>query len=433
MKLTIIGSGYVGLVTGTCFANAGNDVVCMDIDKDKINSMREGNIPIYEPNLDEMFKNNLNSNRIKLSSDIEESVKHAKVIFLCLPTPTLKNGETDISSIISTCKQIAPLIDSYKIIVTKSTVPVGTTLALKKLVHKQAKADFDIVSNPEFLKEGLAINDFLKPDRIIIGSKSDKAIRILEELYSPFVRTGNPIIKMNETSAELSKYASNSFLATKISFINEMANLSEKLGADIESVRIGITSDSRIGRHFLFPGIGYGGSCFIKDIDAIISTAKKNNSNLKILESVKKINQEQYSVIVKKILLYFDNNIENKKISFWGLSFKPNTDDIRESPSIKIIKKLISKNAKVIAFDPKAIEKTKKLLGKKIEYSNNMYDCLEDSNALVVATEWNIFHSCDLERVKTSLKNKVIFDCRNIYSPQDLKNKGFDYFSIGRK
>jgi len=433
MKISVIGTGYVGLVTGTCLAETGNEVICVDIDKDKIEKMRRGVVPIYEPHLDVLFERNIKANRLKFTTSLDEGLKHGEIIFLALPTPEDEDGSADLSYILKVSEEIGRKIKDYKIIVDKSTVPVGTADKVFKVIAKNASCDFDVVSNPEFLREGFAIDDFLKPERIIIGAHSKKAINIMKKLYDPFVRSGNPIIVMDEKSAELTKYAANSFLATKITFMNEIANYCEKVGADVDKVRAGIGTDSRIGKRFLFPGIGYGGSCFPKDVKALLKDGNDNNYNFKILKAVIEVNDHQKTILVPKIEAYFKNDISGKNIAIWGLSFKPETDDIREAPSIYLMKALLNKGAILTVYDPEAMPNIKKSFGDTLIYKNNMYETIENADALVICTEWSIFRTLDYKKLKKALINPVIFDGRNLYNVEDMQSEGFTYISIGRK
>lgn len=432
MKISVIGTGYVGLVVGTCFAETGNDVICVDIDEKKIKMLRKGDSPIYEPGLEELLKKNIHEKRLTFTTDIQDAIEKAEVIFLSLPTPPTENGSADLRHVIAVAEKIAKYINGYKVIVNKSTVPVGTADKVRAVIAKTAKHEFDVVSNPEFLKEGAAVNDFLKPDRIVVGSRSPRAIGVMQDLFGPFVRTGNPIIIMDERSSELTKYAANAFLATKISFMNEIANLCERVGADVDMVRKGIGTDPRIGLQFLFPGTGYGGSCFPKDVSALAKTSEEYDYDFKILNSVEWVNKQQRILFAKKITSYFKNKLKGKQVTVWGLSFKPNTDDMREAPSVSIIKELLKHDAVVHAHDPVANEEAKKHLGTSIKYFDNNYDALKGADALVVVTEWNEFRRPDFEKMKSLMRGHVIFDGRNIYNPQILEEKGFEYFGIGR-
>lgn len=432
MKLSVIGTGYVGLVQGACFADTGNNVICMDIDEKKINSLKKGTIPIYEPGLEELVRKNVQEGRLEFTTSIKTAVQKSDIIFLCLPTPPSEDGSADLTHVLSVANQIAELANGEKIVVSKSTVPVGTVDKIKRVLKKKAKYPMEVVSNPEFLKEGSALQDSLKPDRVVIGTKSRKAGATLQELYEPFVRTGNPIIVMDERSSEMTKYAANAFLATKISFMNELANLCEEVGADIDSIRRGIGSDPRIGKQFLFPGVGYGGSCFPKDVKALVMTAEKYGNALTILRSVDKVNEEQKRVLLGKLNKHFKNQLKGKTIVLWGLSFKPQTDDIREAPSLVMIRELLGAGAKVRAHDPIANMMVEPLFRGKVEFYENSYDALKDADALLVVTEWNEFRRPDFSKMKKLMKKPVILDGRNIYDPKEMKDKGFIYYSIGR-
>lgn len=433
MKIAVIGTGYVGLVTGTCLAETGNEVICVDIDAEKVAKMRNGVVPIYEPHLDLLFERNIKANRLKFTTTLDEGLSHGDIIFLALPTPEDEDGSADLSYVLNVSEEIGKKIKSYKVIVDKSTVPVGTSERVHAVIAKNAECDFDVVSNPEFLREGFAVDDFLKPERIVIGSSSVKAIAMMQKLYNPFVRSGNPIIIMDEKSAELTKYAANAFLATKITFMNEIANYCEKVGADVDMVRAGMGSDSRIGKRFLFPGIGYGGSCFPKDVKALFKAGMDENYDFKILNSVIEVNDTQKTILLPKINSYFDNNLSNKKIAVWGLAFKPETDDIREAPSIFLMEGLLEKGAKLTVFDPEAMPHIEKRFGDRLTYASSMYDGLQDADALVICTEWSIFRTPDYQKLRKLLKNPVIFDGRNLYNLEDMKAEGFNYYSIGRK
>lgn len=433
-KIAVIGTGYVGLVTGTCLAESGNQVLCVDIDKEKVDKMKQGIVPIYEPHLDNLFHRNIKAGRLNFTTDLKEAVQLAEIIFLALPTPPGEDGSADLSYVLNVSSQIADLVNDYKIVITKSTVPVGTADKIKKIFAEKNKSFVDIVSNPEFLREGFAVDDFMKPDRIVIGTKSEKAKKILTELYKPFVRQGNPIIFMDEKSSELTKYAANAFLALKISFMNEMANLCEKTGADIDMIRLGIGSDERIGKRFLFAGIGYGGSCFPKDVLALSHTASEYHYDFKILNAVMQVNQIQKQVIVQKIKRYFNNQLKDKKIAIWGLAFKPDTDDVREAPAITIIQLLLNEGAKISAYDPEAMNNFKKIFDEtKIQYTNDPYQALENADALVICTEWQLFRNPDFEKMQQLMKAKNIFDGRNIYDLNQMEELPFHYESIGRR
>lgn len=433
MKIAVIGTGYVGLVTGTCFAETGNTVTCVDIDVSKIERLTSGKLTIYEPGLEKIFIRNQKENRLHFTTSLTEGIEGAQIIFLALPTPPGEDGSADLKYILKVADDLGKIIKDYVIIIDKSTVPVGTADKVHAAVAKNATVDFDIVSNPEFLREGVAVDDFMKPDRVVIGTTSERAKKILNDLYLPFVRQGNPIIYMDEKSAELTKYAANSFLATKITFMNEVANLCEKFGADVDMVRKGIGSDERIGRRFLFPGIGYGGSCFPKDVQALAKSAKDVDYNFKILEAVMEINEKQKLHLLPKIKSYFKNGLKNKKIAVWGLAFKPNTDDIREAPALTIIKELLDEGATVTAYDPEAMNNVKALLGNAIQYTDHQYDALQDADALLIATEWSEFRTPDFNKIISLLKNKVIFDGRNLFDLQKMEEMGFHYISVGRK
>ncbi len=433
MNIAVIGTGYVGLVTGTCFAESGNTVICVDNNKDKVEKLKQGIIPIYEPELDVLFERNAKQNRLVFTTDLEDAIKKCSIIFLALPTPPGEDGSADLSYILGVAEQLGKIMTEYKVIVDKSTVPVGTAEKVRAVIAKNAKVDFDVVSNPEFLREGYAVNDFMKPDRVVIGVSGDKARKGMEELYKPFVRQGNPIYFMDERSAELTKYAANAFLAVKISFMNEIANLCELVGADVDQIRIGIGSDTRIGKRFLFPGIGYGGSCFPKDVKALIKSSKDVDYEFKILNSVEEVNAVQKTIIVPKIENYFDGNIAGKTFGVWGLAFKPNTDDIREAPAIYVIEELLKKGAKIKSFDPEGMENMKMVFGNKIEFCDDQYQAISGADALIIATEWSVFRAPDFEKMKGLLKNPVIFDGRNLFELDSIKEKGFDYISIGRK
>ena len=433
MKISVIGTGYVGLVTGTCLAETGNEVLCVDIDENKVKRMLKGEVPIYEPHLDILFERNIKANRLKFTTSLKEGLDHGDIIFLALPTPEDEDGSADLKYVLGVSDDIGRLIESYKVIVDKSTVPVGTAEKVMKVISKNAKVDFDVVSNPEFLREGFAVDDFLKPERIIIGSSSERAKEIMTRLYKPFVRSGNPILIMDEKSAELTKYAANSFLATKITFMNEIANFCELVGADVDKVRIGMGSDSRIGKRFLFPGIGYGGSCFPKDVKALHKSAKDLNYNFNILGAVIDVNNFQKKILVPKIEAYFDSVIRGKTFGIWGLAFKPETDDIREAPALYIIKELLEKGAKIKVFDPEAMPNVKKVLGDKIEYALNKDEATHNVDALIICTEWSMFRTPDFVKLKSNLNQPVIFDGRNLFDLDEMEKEGFYYVSIGRK
>ena len=432
MNIAVVGTGYVGLVTGTCFAENGNHVTCVDIDANKVEKMKNGIIPIYEPHLDVLFERNIKQNRLVFTTNLEEAIKDATIIFLALPTPPGEDGSADLSYVIGVAKQLGKIIKEYKIIINKSTVPVGTAEKVRAAVAENAKCEFDVISNPEFLREGFAVDDFMKPDRVVIGTNSEKAKKIMSDLYAPFVRQGNPIYFMDERSSELTKYAANAFLATKITFMNEIANLCERVGANVDSVRIGIGSDDRIGKRFLFAGIGYGGSCFPKDVQALAKTSKEYNYDFQILNSVMNVNEKQKTTIVEKIKSFYNNQIEGKKFALWGLAFKPDTDDIREAPALYIIRELLAAGATISTFDPEAMSNVKKLLGDKIEFTNDQYSTLKGADALIIATEWSVFRTPDFEKMNSLMKSKVIFDGRNLYDLQRMNDLGYYYNSVGR-
>ena len=433
MNIAVVGTGYVGLVTGTCFAEMGNHVVCVDIDANKVERMRNGQIPIYEPHLDVLFERNIRQGRLEFTTQLEGAINDATVIFLALPTPPGEDGSADLSYVLGVSNQLGKLIKDYKIVINKSTVPVGTAEKVREAIAKNCSVHFDVISNPEFLREGFAVDDFMKPDRVVIGTRSEKAKKIMSDLYAPFVRQGNPIYFMDERSSELTKYAANAFLATKITFMNEIANLCEKVGANVDAVRIGIGSDSRIGKRFLFAGIGYGGSCFPKDVQALYHTSAQHDYDFKVLSSVMEVNEAQKLVLTQKLRNYFDGNLAGKKIAVWGLAFKPDTDDIREAPALFIIKDLLAAGASVSAFDPEAMENVKKTMGEVIHYANDPYDCLQDADALLIATEWSLFRTPDFERMKQLMKQRVVFDGRNLYDLQRMTEIGFYYNSMGRE
>ena len=432
MNIAVVGTGYVGLVTGTCFAETGNNVVCVDIDADKVARMRNGEVPIYEPHLDVLFHRNIKAGRLSFTTDLREAQNSAEIIFLALPTPPGEDGSADLSYILKVASDLAEMISDYKVIIDKSTVPVGTSEKVKNVIETKTDVPFDVVSNPEFLREGFAVDDFMKPDRVVIGTESDRAIDLMEHLYSPFVRQGNPLIFMDEKSAELTKYAANAFLATKITFMNEIANFCEKVGANVDMVRKGMGADERIGKRFLFPGIGYGGSCFPKDVQALALSGKQSGYNFDILDSVMKINQIQKLVLVEKIKKYYGEDLSGKHFALWGLAFKPDTDDIREAPALYIVDALTEAGATIKAFDPEAMQNVKKSIGDKIDYSENFYDALDQADALLIATEWSQFRSPDFDEIAKRLKSKTIFDGRNLYDPKEIKELGFYYESIGR-
>jgi UDPglucose 6-dehydrogenase len=433
MKISVIGTGYVGLVVGTCFAETGNDVICADINAEKIRMLKRGKSPIYEPGLEELIRKNTAEKRLNFTTDIISAIKKTGVVFLALPTPPGEDGSADLRHVIAVAQIIAENLNGYKVIVNKSTVPVGTADKVREVIAAKAKEDFDVVSNPEFLKEGAAVMDFLKPDRIVVGSSSPRAIRVMEDLYAPFIRTGNPFIVTDERSSELTKYAANSFLATKISFMNEIAQLCERVGADVDMVRKGMGSDPRVGSQFLFAGVGYGGSCFPKDVSALAKTSEEYKYDFRILEAVMTVNRLQRSFFSRKISAHFGKSLKGKSIAVWGLSFKPNTDDMREAPAISIIEELLKQGASVRAYDPEAMKEAKKVLSPKVKYFPGNYAALKGADALVVVTEWNEFRRPDFDKMKSLMRTPVIFDGRNIYDPAMLHQKGFTYYGIGRK
>ena len=431
-KIAVVGTGYVGLVTGTCFAETGNQVICIDIDADKVEKMKNGIIPIYEPNLDTIFERNISAKRLSFTTSLEDGIKDAEIIFLALPTPPGEDGSADLSYILGVAEQLGKLITDYKVIVDKSTVPVGTAEKVHAVIAKNAQVDFAVVSNPEFLREGFAVTDFMKPDRVVIGTRDERARKVMESLYRPFVRQGNPIYFMDEKSAELTKYAANSFLATKITFMNEVANFCELVGADVDQVRVGIGSDSRIGKRFLFPGIGYGGSCFPKDVKALVKSGEDLNFKFEILSAVLKVNQEQKTILFPKIKNFFRGDLSGKKIAVWGLAFKPDTDDIREAPALFMIEALLDAGANISAYDPEAMPNVKNSLGAKIDYASDEYSALSGADALLICTEWGIFRNPDFTRMKSLMKDAVLFDGRNLFEIGEMNDKGFYYCSIGR-
>src|ERR1700712_968953 len=433
MKIAVVGTGYVGLVTGTCLAETGNQVICVDINAEKVKMMQNGKLPIYEPGLDILFHRNIAQERLKFTTNLADAIETAQIVFLALPTPPGGDGAADLSYVLGAAADIGKLIKDYKVIVTKSTVPVGTADKVRAAMDAHAKVEFDVVSNPEFLREGVAVEDFMKPDRVVIGTQSERARKLMGELYGPYVRQGNPVIFMDERSSELTKYAANSFLATKITFMNEVANLCELVGADVDMVRKGIGSDDRIGRRFLFPGVGYGGSCFPKDVQALVKSADEAKYDFKILNSVIEVNGSQKTVLSDKVKKYFDGDVKGKKFALWGLAFKPETDDIREAPALYIIDELLAAGAVVTVFDPEATNNVKELIGDKISYAADPYSALHDADALLIVTEWSLFRTPDFDQVAKLLKNKVIFDGRNLYDLQKMVDCGFYYNSIGRK
>lgn len=433
MQICVIGTGYVGLVVGTCLAEMGNDVICVDNDLDKLAKLEKGIVPIYEPGLEELIKVNVRENRLKFTSDLKSAVEKALVCFIAVGTPQSEDGAADLQYVEAVAESIGKAVNGYKVIVDKSTVPVGTADRVTAIIKKYTSHEFDVVSNPEFLKQGAAVDDFLKPDRVVIGSNSQKATEIMQELYSPFLRTGNPVIIMDVKSAEMTKYAANSFLAVKISYANEIANICEKVGANAEMVRIGMCADKRIGSQFLFPGLGYGGSCFPKDVKALLKTAKDNNCGYRLLEAADEVNKEQRVIFINKILKRFKSNIEGMTFGIWGLAFKPKTNDMRMAPSITIINALLELGAKVKAYDPKAFDFARSLWGDRIIYANGAYDALEGADCMLLLTEWNEFRRPDFDRIKALLKHPIIFDGRNQYEPDRMERRGFEYYCVGKQ
>jgi len=433
MNIVVVGTGYVGLVGGTCFAETGNDVVCVDIDATKVEKLNNKICTIYEPGLEVLLKRNVEQGRLSFTTDLASVVNNADIIFLALPTPPGGDGSADLKFVLGVADDLGKMIKSYKVIVNKSTVPVGTADKVREAIAKNTNIEFDVVSNPEFLREGVAVNDFLKPDRVVIGTKSEKARNLIKELYEPYVRQGNPIIFMDERSAELTKYAANSFLATKISFMNEIANLCEIVGANVDMVRSGIGSDARIGNKFLYAGVGYGGSCFPKDVQALYQTSNEYNYDFKILDAVMNVNKFQRVRFFERINAYFKGDLKGKTVALWGLSFKPNTDDIREAPALYLIDSLLKAGAKVKTFDPEAMENVKRIYGDKIVFSKNQYEATEEADFLVIVTEWLVFRDPDFNKLRTNLKMPLIFDGRNLFDLTKMQERGFSYFSIGRK
>ncbi|MCB9257372.1 MAG: UDP-glucose/GDP-mannose dehydrogenase family protein [Chitinophagales bacterium] len=432
MKISVIGTGYVGLVSGTCFAETGNSVICVDIDAKKVERLSRKECTIYEPGLETLLERNVDEGRLVFTTDLAFAVKNSDIIFLALPTPPGEDGSADLSYVLGMADQLGKLIDNYKIIVDKSTVPVGTADRVREAIAKNAKVEFDVVSNPEFLREGVAVEDFLKPDRVVIGCSSDRARLQMERLYKPYVMQGNPIIFMDERSAELTKYAANSFLATKISFMNEIANLCELTGSNVDMVRRGMGSDDRIGKRFLFAGIGYGGSCFPKDVQALAKTSRDHNYDFQILNAVMQVNKEQKQLFFEKIKEHYKGDLKGKNIALWGLAFKPNTDDIREAPALDLIANLLAEGCSIKCYDPEAMENVERIFGDKIAFSKSMYDALEGSDFMVLATEWTVFRTPDFQILKDKLKDQTIFDGRNVYDKSQMLELGFNYYSIGR-
>ncbi|MBK7148756.1 MAG: UDP-glucose/GDP-mannose dehydrogenase family protein [Bacteroidetes bacterium] len=432
MKIAVVGTGYVGLVTGTCFAETGNEVVCIDVNQEKVKSLQAGVIPIYEPDLDVLFERNTKQGRLKFTTSLLDGIKGAKIIFLALPTPPGEDGSADLKYVLGVAEDLGKILNSYTVIVNKSTVPVGTADKVREKVQLHAQVAFDVVSNPEFLREGVAVEDFMKPERVVVGTGSEKAKKLMEELYEPFVRQGNPVLFMDERSAEVTKYAANAFLATKISFMNEIANLCERVGADVDNVRKGIGTDSRIGKRFLFPGVGYGGSCFPKDVKALYYTSNEHNYNFRILEAVMRVNDDQRKNFYQKIANRFKGNLKGKVIAVWGLAFKPNTDDIREAPALYLIEKFLEAGAVVRAYDPEAMKHVQQVFGDKVFFAKDKDEALIGADFLTIVTEWNEFRSPDFEKISASLTEKLIFDGRNLYSLKHMLDLGIEYYSIGR-
>ena len=432
MKIAIIGTGYVGLVSGTCFAETGNNVTCVDIDKLKVEKLSSGQITIYEPGLEKIFLRNIKDERLRFTTQLEEAVEDAEIIFIALPTPPGEDGSADLTYVLGVADHLGKILNGYKVIVNKSTVPVGTADKVSAAIAKNYSGEYDVVSNPEFLREGVAVDDFMKPDRVVVGTKSERAKQLMSDLYAPFVRQGNPVIFMDMHSSELTKYAANSFLATKISFMNEIAQLCERMGADVDMVRRGIGSDDRIGKRFLFPGIGYGGSCFPKDVQALIMSSDEVNYEFEILKAVEKVNANQKLYLVEKIKAYYNNDLKGKHFALWGLAFKPNTDDIREAPALSIIDALILAGATVTAYDPEAMPNVKAQIGDKIQYAANQYEALQNATALIIATEWSEFRTPNFERMEKEINHKIIFDGRNLFDLTNMKDLGYQYESVGR-
>lgn len=433
MKVCVIGTGYVGLVVGACFAETGNDVICVDNNEEKLKKLNSGIIPIYEPGLEDLIKTNVSENRLHFTSDLDNAVKVSQICFIAVGTPQSEDGSADLQYVCAVAESIGQAMNGYKVIVDKSTVPVGTARKVADIIKSKTNHPFDVVSNPEFLKQGAAVDDFMRPDRVVLGADSQKALDIMKNLYAPLVKNQNPIITMDTMSAEMVKYASNSFLAVKISYINEIANICEKVGADINKVRLGMCADSRIGTKFLYPGLGYGGSCFPKDVKALIKTAKDNNCDCMMIESADNINKKQRLIFIDKILKRFGDDLTGKTFALWGLAFKPKTNDMREAPSITIINALLSKGAKIKAYDPKAYDSAKIIFGEKIEYGESSYSILKEAEALLLLTEWNEFRTPDFDKIKSELKNPVIFDGRNQYDEKLLESLGFEYYQVGKR
>ncbi len=433
MKIAVVGTGYVGLVTGTCFAETGNHVICVDIDAAKVERMKKGEIPIYEPHLDVLFERNIKQGRLSFTTNLEEAIRDVQIIFLALPTPPGEDGSADLSYVLGVASQLGQMIKDYKVIVDKSTVPVGTAELVRDTILQHSTVPFDVVSNPEFLREGFAVDDFMKPDRVVVGTRSDRAKKVMEDLYKPFTRQGDPILFMDERSAELTKYAANAFLATKITFMNEIANFCELVGADVDKVRIGIGTDERIGKRFLFPGIGYGGSCFPKDVQALVRSGTDAGYNFEILDSVLRVNDRQKTILFEPLLDYFGGDLKGKTIAIWGLAFKPDTDDIREAPALYMIERIIEAGGNVKAHDPEAMKNVEKVLGNSIQYFEDAYKAIENADALLICTEWAVFRTPEFDRISKLLINKCIFDGRNLYDVDRMQELGFYYKSIGRE
>jgi UDPglucose 6-dehydrogenase len=433
MNIAVIGTGYVGLVAGACFAESGNDVACVDIDAAKVEKLKEGVIPIYEPGLPDLIERNVREERLTFTTDLEGAVKKSLVLFIAVGTPCAPDGSADLTAVFKVAEDIGKQIDRYKLIVTKSTVPVGTTERIRDIIARHTKQPFDVVSNPEFLKQGAAVEDFMKPDRVVVGADDPRAAEIIRDLYAPFVRTGSPILLMDVRTAEMVKYAANSFLAARISFMNEIANLCEEVGADIDMIRKSLAADSRIGPAFLFAGVGFGGSCFPKDIRALRQTGKENQYPMQILEAVDAVNSNQAARFVGKVRKHFGNDLKGKRLAVWGLAFKPRTNDMRDAPSLKIIDSLLKDGALVQAYDPEAMEEARRILGDRVRYAGSNYGCLEDTDALLIVTEWQVFRNPNFERIKSMMRQPVIFDGRNIFEPATMRQLGFTYYSIGRK
>jgi UDPglucose 6-dehydrogenase len=432
MRIAVIGTGYVGLVTGTCLAETGNTVTCVDIDEAKIAALKQGITPIYEPNLSVLIERNLGDGRLHFTSTLTEGIEGAELIFLALPTPPGADGQADLKYILNVADELGPLLNQYVVIVDKSTVPVGTAELVRERIAKHATVEFSVVSNPEFLREGFAVTDFMKPDRIVIGASDQRAVKVMESLYKPFVRQGNPILVMDEKSAELTKYASNAFLATKITFMNEIANFCERVGANVDAVRLGMGADERIGKRFLFPGMGYGGSCFPKDVQALYHSGAMEGFQFQLLDAVMRVNDEQKTILLPKIKTYFQQDLTKKKLAIWGLSFKPDTDDIREAPALYLIQALLDAGASVTVYDPEAMDNVATQFGDRLHYAQNPYQALETMDGLIICTEWSVFRSPDFSVMRKSMNQHVIFDGRNIFEPEEVRAEGFDYFSIGR-